>query len=58
MRIRNLEDYQVFRQIAFTGDCTFRIECDQNDGYARIGKTLCADFLQNRHLGCPSERKT
>lgn len=40
MRIRNLEDYQVCRQIAFTGDCTFRIECDQNDDYARMVKLL------------------
>ena len=38
MRIRNLEDYQVCRQIAFMGDCTFRIECDQNDDYARMVK--------------------
>lgn len=40
MRIRNLEDYQVCRQIAFTGDCSFRIECDQNDDYARMVKLL------------------
>lgn len=40
MRIRNLEDYQVCRQIAFMGDCTFRIECDQNDDYARMVKLL------------------
>ncbi len=40
MRLRNMEDYQICRQIAFTGDCTVRIECDQNDDYARMVKLL------------------
>ena len=40
MRIRDLDTYQVCRQIAFDGDCSFRIECDQNDDYARMVKLL------------------
>lgn len=40
MWIRDLDTYQVCRQIAFDGDCSFRIECDQNDDYARMVKLL------------------
>ena len=40
MRIRDLDTYQVCRQIAFDGDCSFRIECNQNDDYARMVKLL------------------
>ena len=40
MRIRDLDTYQVCRQIVFDGDCSFRIECDQNDDYARMVKLL------------------
>lgn len=40
MRIRDLDTYQVCRQIAFDGDCSFRIECEQNDDYARMAKLL------------------
>lgn len=40
MRVRNLEDRQVYGQIAFTGDCLLRVECDQNDDYARMVRLL------------------
>lgn len=40
MRIRDLDSWQICRQIAFNGDCSFRIECDQNDDYARMVKLV------------------
>ena len=56
MRIRDLDTYQVCRQIAFSGDCSFRIECDQNDDYARMVKLLVrtdtrTDTMYVRQLG-------
>ena len=42
MRIRELDSWQICRQIAFSGDCSFRIECDQNDNYARMVKLVVA----------------
>ena len=38
MRVRDLDSWQICRQIAFSGDCSFRIECDQNGDYARMVK--------------------
>lgn len=40
MRIRDLDSWQICRQIAFSGDCSFRIECDQNGDYARMVKLV------------------
>lgn len=40
MRFRNLDDRQVYGRFVFTGDCSFRIECDQNDDYARMVRLL------------------
>ena len=40
MRIRDLDSWQICRQIAFNGDCSFRIECDQNGDYARMVKLV------------------
>ena len=56
MRIRDLDTYRICRRIAFDGDCSFRIECDQNDDYARMVKLLVStdsgtDTLFIRQLG-------
>ena len=40
MRVRELDSWQICRQIAFNGDCSFRIECDQNGDYARMVKLV------------------
>ena len=40
MRVRDLDSWQICRQIAFSGDCSFRIECDQNGDYARMVKLV------------------
>ncbi len=56
MRIRDLDSWQICRQIAFNGDCSFRIECDQNGDYARMVKLVVkagprADTISVRQNG-------
>ena len=40
MRMKNLSSMQVCSQIVFRGDISIRIDCEQNDDYARTVKLL------------------
>ena len=42
MRMKNLSSMQICRQIVFKGDISIKIDCDQNDDYARTVKLLVA----------------